>query len=180
MSVETTKFIENQEIKDGVPWSLKEIKSLKIKEIKEMNKAVSWFHKELSSLKTEIKTELMREQTEHGPKIIELKNGFKVKNYWTFFSIDVNDERYWITIKIVDDSWKKVNSGWRIVFEAKHEWFYSANDVVLELSNDEMTNDTNIDMINWYLKIHDLPLIVDENDINTLKWLFSKINQLNG
>ena len=107
---------------------------------------------------------LKKEVLDRDPKIIKLKN-YEIKNYWSYFSIDL-DDIHWLTIKKVD---------WEIVFDAKHEWFYSKDDI--ELSDDEIIDNWNIDMINRYLKSKDKKLITDKKDIKLLNDLFEKLEQ---
>ena len=102
------------------------------------------------------------ELKDNNPETVKLKN-YEVKNYWSYFSIDIND-LYWLTIKKVD---------WEIVFDAKHEWFYSKEDI--ELSEEEIIDNWNIDMINRYLKSKDQKLITDKKDIKLLNSLFKKL-----
>ena len=105
---------------------------------------------------------LKKEVIDNHPETVKLKD-YEVKNYWSYFSIDIND-LYWLTIKKVD---------WEIVFDAKHEWFYSNEDI--ELSEEEIIDNWNIDMINRYLKSKDQKLITDKKDIKLLNSLFKKL-----
>lgn len=118
---------------------------------------ISW---ELSNFKNEIWVD-----REKKPNVIKLKN-YKIKDYWSYFSIDMKDP-YWLTMKKVE---------WEIVFDARHEWFYSKGDV--DLSDEEIIDDWNIDMINRYLKSKDMKLITDKRDIEILNKLFEKLNKI--
>lgn len=118
------------------------------------------FNEELGSFKNEIWID-----KEKKPEVIKLKN-YKIKNYWSYFSIDMKDP-YWLTMKKVE---------WEIVFDARHEWFYSKEDV--DLSDAEIIDDWNIDMINRYLKSKDMKLIKDTHDIEILNGLFEKLNKI--
>ena len=124
----------------------------------EIKNVIKWTRKELRTLNKEV----LKNDIEENPEIIKLKN-YEIKNYWTYFRIDIND-LYWLTIKNVE---------WEIVFDAKHEWFISKE--YFDLADDEIIDNWNIDIINSYLKCHDSQIITDEDDIKIIQWLFEEL-----
>lgn len=121
-----------------------------------MKKSVS----DLSKLEKKI----LRENKDKNLEVFNLKD-YKIKDYWSYFSIDIND-LYWLTVKKVE---------WEIVFDAKHEWFISKE--YMDLAVEETIDNWNIDMINRYLKGIDRKLITDESDIKVLNNLFEKMDK---
>ena len=136
---------------------------MKVENLNEKNWApesiIAKTNEELNNLRGEIwKNDINKE-----PNVIKINN-YEINNYWSYFSIDINDD-YWLTIKKVEGE---------LVFDAKHEWFISKEDYP-KLNDNQIIDNWNIDMINMYLNNCNLTLITNEEDIKILNNLFEKI-----